>query len=158
MGGPLRVVRVIYVLGFAEGTGDHLYELITRGLSAYYYAPPAIAVFFHLLLLIDPGTALVVLRRRSFGPALAAAVMTGDLLANGWVNWPDVRADPWQFVRPYGLLVLTLFGLFVFVTAVPLHRATRGSGSGRRAVADHVSSPESPPVPAAPCADAPSEG
>jgi hypothetical protein len=120
------------VLGFAEGTGFHLYELITRGLSAYSYAPPVIAVFFHLLLLIDPVTGFAVLRRYRAGPTLACLTMAGDLIANWWVNWSAVYAHPWSFVRPYGLLVLTLFGLFVFATAVPLHRATRKSEAEAR--------------------------
>lgn len=93
-GDPLRVVRIIYVLGFAEGTGYHLYELITRGLSAYRYAPPVVAVFFHLLLLIDPVAGLAVLRRHRAGPMLACLTMAGDLIANWWVNWPAVYAHP----------------------------------------------------------------
>ncbi|MER7988775.1 hypothetical protein ABTY53_24740 [Streptomyces noursei] len=51
---------------------------------------------------------------------MAAVVMTLDVVANWYVNWPLLVADPTWWWRPVGLLPITLFGLFVVATAVPL--------------------------------------
>lgn len=54
---------------------------------------------------------------------LGVAVMTSDLLVNWHGNWGYVSAHPASLLKPYGLPVLTLFGLFVFATALPLRRS-----------------------------------
>ncbi|MEV6836295.1 hypothetical protein AB0N17_17570 [Streptomyces sp. NPDC051133] len=114
--------------GFLEGAAAHGYFLATGGLRAYDYAPPLLQLLFHALLLLDPLVALVVVRGRPGGPVLAAAVMLADVAANWSDAWSAVMRHPTEFLRPTGLLPITLFGLFVLLTAVPLHRALASGG------------------------------
>ncbi|WP_242436868.1 hypothetical protein [Streptomyces sp. CB02488] len=45
-----------------------------------------------------------------------------DVLANWFVNWPQVHADPAVLLHPVGLLPITLFVLFVVASSPPLLR------------------------------------
>ncbi|MFB8181333.1 hypothetical protein ACFC8N_35995 [Streptomyces sp. NPDC055966] len=129
-----RAALVLYAAGFLEGTGYHALDLARGGLHVYAAAGPLpLQVFFVALVALDPLAAALTLRLRPWGFRLAAAVMTLDVLANWYVNWPWVTAHPWAVLRPVGLLPITLFGLFVVVTAPALLRAARG-----RATADLV--------------------
>ena len=123
----MTAILVVYVIGFLEGTGAHAMYVIDGGLHAFRGFPLPSQVFLHLLLVLDPLVAYLVWRRRPAAPILAAAVMFGDLLVNWQGNWAYVHTHPSTLLRPYGLPVLTLFGLFVFATAVHLHREFRRS-------------------------------
>ncbi|MFI7401571.1 hypothetical protein ACIBW9_14015 [Streptomyces sp. NPDC049541] len=118
----VRWVAAVYVIGFLEGTGAHAYFLATGGLHTYGYAPPAVQLLFHALLLLDPLVALLIVRARPSGPLLAAAVMLLDLAGNWDGAWDAVLADPVACLRPVGLLPMTVLGLFVVVTALPLRQ------------------------------------
>ncbi|MFA3872354.1 hypothetical protein ABS735_01420 [Streptomyces sp. MMCC 100] len=119
----------MYVVGFLEGTGAHGYFLATDGLNAYDYAPILVQVLFHLLLLLDPLAALVIIRARPGGPMFAALVMLADVVGNWSIAWSAVMAHPTAFLRPVGLLPITLFGIFVLLTTLPLRRAFKGRSS-----------------------------
>ncbi|WUU10425.1 hypothetical protein OG866_01320 [Streptomyces sp. NBC_00663] len=130
-----------YVVGFLEGTGAHAYFLATGGLSTYNYAPLPVQLLFHALLPLDLLVALRIARGRPGAPLLAAAVMLADLAANWGIQWNAVLAHPVAYLRPVGLLPITLFGLFVVATALPLHRrlqpvAGRGGRAGYAAAND----------------------
>jgi hypothetical protein len=126
--------RWIWAIGFAEGTLMHAWYVIQGGLHAFRGEPLVVQVWFHALLLLDPLVLLLVLRRIPAGAALGAVVMLGDLVSNWWVCWDDLLRHPASYLRPYGLSAITVFGLFVLVTALPLHRAlARAPGTGRRA-------------------------
>ncbi|MGW7528306.1 hypothetical protein [Streptomyces sp. NPDC054783] len=114
---------VVYVIGFLEGTGAHAYFLVTGGLNAYSYAPILVQLLFHVLLLLDPLVAVLITRAQPGAPLLAAAVMLADVLGNWSAAWSAVLTHPTAFLRPVGLLPITLFGIFVLVTALPLRRA-----------------------------------
>ncbi|MER6565549.1 hypothetical protein ABT288_05015 [Streptomyces sp. NPDC001093] len=118
-----------YVIGFLEGTGAHGYFLMTGGLNAYSYAPMLVQLLFHLLLLLDPLVALLIIRARPGGALLAAVVMLADVLGNWSVAWSAVLTHPTAFLRPVGLLPITLFGVFVSITALPLRRALTPGGN-----------------------------
>jgi hypothetical protein len=45
-----------------------------------------------------------------------------DVAANWIGNWPSLHEHPVRLLRPVGLLPITLFGVFVLVTALPLLR------------------------------------
>ncbi|TGN79501.1 hypothetical protein E5083_07710 [Streptomyces bauhiniae] len=79
-------------------------------------------------MLLDPLAALLIVQARPGGPVLAAAVMLADLIGNWSVAWSAVMARPSAFLRPAGLLPITLFGVFVLLTALPLRRALACSG------------------------------
>ena len=114
----------MYLIGFVEGTADHVRWMTHGGIHAYAssYPPIAIQVFFVSLVVLDPlAVALVAFVRRE-GIWLAAAVMALDIAANWIGNWARIRRHgppdvPW---------LITLFGVFVLVTALPLLRAMRG--------------------------------
>ncbi|GAA1932557.1 hypothetical protein GCM10009738_00050 [Kitasatospora viridis] len=127
-----RWLRAVYVIGFLEGTGAHAYFLASGGLHAYAYAPLPVQLLFHALLVIDPLVAVLVLRARPVGPLLGAAVMVADLVGNWWVAWPTVTVHPLAYLRPVGLLPLTLFGALVLLTAARLHRAFEAVHPGGR--------------------------
>ncbi len=62
------------------------------------------------------------LRRRE-GIWLAAAVMALDVTANWLGNWARIRHD-WESNVPW---LITLFGVLVLATALPLLRVMKGS-------------------------------
>ncbi|WP_237519070.1 hypothetical protein [Streptomyces sp. SID5910] len=117
------------MVGFLEGTGAHAYFLVTGGLHAYDYAPVPVQLLLHMLLLLDPLAALMILRASPRGPLLAAVVMLADLVSNWNVAWSSVMTHPTALLRPVGLLPITLFGLFVLLTALPLRRALVSDGN-----------------------------
>ncbi|WP_282204735.1 hypothetical protein [Kitasatospora fiedleri] len=103
-------------------------------MHTYRGRPPASRFLLHVLLPADPLVALLVARGRPSGPLLGAAVMVADPAANRWSNLPGVWRHPLEHLRPVGLLPITLFGLFVCATAVPLSRFFRArarAGAGR---------------------------
>ncbi|MFK0114067.1 hypothetical protein [Streptomyces sp. NPDC091217] len=115
------------MVGFLEGAGAHGCFLVTGGLDAYNYAPMLVQVLFHVLLLLDPLVALIIIRAHPRGPLLAAVVMLADVVGNWSVAWSAVMSHPTAFLRPTGLLPITLFGIFVLLTALPLRRALASS-------------------------------
>ena len=120
-----RWVLAVYLIGFADGTADHVRWMTHGGIHAYAPSYPQIAiqVFFVSLVVLDPlGVALVAFVRRE-GIWLAAAVMALDIAANWIGNRTRIRHDrvsnvPW---------LITLFGVFVLATALPLLRVMKGS-------------------------------
>ncbi|MCX3058285.1 hypothetical protein [Streptomyces beihaiensis] len=124
----VRWTAAAYVTGFLEGAGAHAYFLVKSGPHAYAYAPVLIQLLFHGLVLLDPLVALLTAMGRPVGPPVAAAVMTADLVANWVVEWSAVRADPLAFLRPAGLLPISVFGVFVLASAVPMRRALMSDG------------------------------
>lgn len=120
--GWARWLAAVYVVGFLEGTGAHAYFLVAGGLDAYDYAPAPVRLLFHALLLLDPLAAVLIVRGRPAGPLVCGAVMFSDVVANWWVQWSDVLARPAAHLRPVGLLPITLFGVLVLATALPLRR------------------------------------
>ncbi|MER5794685.1 hypothetical protein [Streptomyces sp. NPDC001980] len=124
----------MYVIGFLEGTGMHGYLLVTEGLDAYSYAPKLVQLLFHVLLVLDPLVALLILCARPGGPSLAAVVMLADMAGNWTVAGSAVMAHPTAFLHPTGLLPITLFGIFVLLTALPLRRALLSGGGANACV------------------------
>ncbi|MEY9843391.1 hypothetical protein [Streptacidiphilus sp. MAP5-3] len=120
-----RWVSIVYVIGFVEGAGSHLHDVIGGGLHAYQGWPMASQILFFSLLLLDPLAAVLVAWGRPAGPLLGAAVMVADLTANYQGNWEELMSEPLDYLGVTGLLPITLFGLFVLATAVPLRRAFR---------------------------------
>ena len=129
----MRAVRIAYILGFLEGAGAHLFDVIAGGLHAYRGFPLPSQILFHLLLILDPVAAYAIVRRGPWGPVLACGIMISDLAANWLGGWQAVSASPGILLRPYGLSVLTLFGLFVFITAIPLRKFFTDTASARQA-------------------------
>lgn len=53
--------------------------------------------------------------------------MTLDVAANWISNWASVKGDPMQLLQPVGLTAITLFGLFVLVSCLPLLRVMKNA-------------------------------
>ena|ERR1017187_3950893 len=90
------------------------------------YGPVAAQVFFVSLVFLDPLVVVLVLRMRPAVVWLAGAVMAVDLAANWFDNWPSLTAEPPRLV---GMLPITLFGLLVLASMVPLRRSLSATGS-----------------------------
>ncbi|MFJ6216834.1 hypothetical protein ACIQGZ_26420 [Streptomyces sp. NPDC092296] len=124
--GWARWVLAGYAVGFTEGTCAHLLDLLRGGVRVYAsYAPLPAQVFFVGLVVLDPLVVALVLLGRPAAARLACGVMVLDGIANWYVDWPLLRENPAWLLRPVGLLPITLFALFVVVTAAPVRRATR---------------------------------
>jgi hypothetical protein len=77
-------------------------------------------VFFVGLVVLDPVVVALAGFVRRGGIWLAAGVMALDVTANWIGNWPSLHADPARLLGPVGLVPITLFGVFVLVTAQPM--------------------------------------
>ncbi|WP_432251773.1 hypothetical protein [Streptomyces sp. HNM1019] len=118
----------MYLIGFLEGAGAHFLDLIGGGIHVYAsFAPVPLQVFFVSQAVLDPMVVVLAGRVRPTGVRLASGVMALDVIANRIVNWPWLQENPAWLLRPVGLLPITLFGLFVIVTSVPLLRAMKGA-------------------------------
>jgi hypothetical protein len=123
-----RWVLVLYLIGFAEGACAHVSDLVHGGIHAYAAFPHAfIRVFFVSLVVLDPLVVVLVGLVRRSGVWWGSAVMTLDVAANWISNWASVKADPTQLLQPVGLTAITLFGLFVLVSCLPLLRAMKNA-------------------------------
>lgn len=119
-----RWVLVVYIIGFADGTVDHVVWMTHGGIHAYAgfgYVP--VQVFLVLLVVLDPVAAVLCTLARRPGVWLAVLIVALDVPANWAGNW---NAMP-RFLITF--LLGELFAAFVLVTAFPLLRAI---GSGRR--------------------------
>ncbi|MFI5780714.1 hypothetical protein [Nocardia sp. NPDC051570] len=119
------VTLAVYAIVFAVGgVWNHLHDLIVSGLDAYRYAPQPFRVFFIALVVIDAAVLVLLVLRRPAAPILAAVVTALDLIGNWISDWQYYHDDPgWLVGNKGGLIQLTVFGIFVGVTAVPLRRA-----------------------------------
>ena len=99
-----RWVLAVYLIGFAEGTGAHVRDLVRGGIHAYSSVPQAwIQVFFVSLVVLDPLVVVLIAFVRREGIWLAAGVMVLDVAANWTGNWPSLDEDPARLLRPGGL-------------------------------------------------------
>lgn len=81
-----KCVVVAYMLGFGDGTGAHIRDLVGGGLHAYSHAPVAVQVFFVALVVLDPLVVVLLLRMRPLGAGLAGGVIVVDIAANWFVH------------------------------------------------------------------------
>ncbi|MFC5669047.1 hypothetical protein [Streptomyces incanus] len=114
----------VYLIGFLEGAGAHFLDLAGGGIHVYSsFAPVPLQVFFVSLAVLDPLVVVLVGLMRPAGIRLGCGVMVLDVTANWIVNWPWLQENLAWLLRPVGLLPITLFGLFVVASSVPLLRA-----------------------------------
>lgn len=120
-----RWVLAVYLIGFADGTADHVRWMTHGGIHAYApsYPQVAIQVFFVSLVVLDPLVVALVAFVRQEGIWLAVSVMALDVAANWIGNWARIRQH-WMPNVPW---LITLFGVYVFVTAPPLLRLVKAS-------------------------------
>ena len=119
----VRWVLVVYLVGFAEGTGDHVLWMTHGGIHAYAPSYPQIAiqVLFVSLVVLDPLVVVLVVFVRREGIWLAAAVIVLDVAANWIGNWTHIRRE-WVPNVPW---LITVYGMFIVVTVPPLLRVMK---------------------------------
>jgi hypothetical protein len=119
-----RWVLAVYLIGFVDGTADHVRWMTHGGIHAYARSYPQIAiqVFFVSLVVLDPLVVALVAFVRREGIWLAATVMALDVAANWIGNWTRIR-HAWVPNVPW---LISLFGVFVLVTAPSLLRVMKG--------------------------------
>ncbi|MFJ2370627.1 hypothetical protein [Microbacterium sp. NPDC087665] len=110
----LRVVRVMWVIGFLVGTTTHTVDLIVGGLNTYSGFPLGVRLFWVTLTILDPVTAALIIFRRRSGILLGIAVMIADIAVN-WTVFATVGG-----LASFGVISQSLFAALVFVTARPL--------------------------------------
>ena len=119
-----RWVLAVYVIGFIEGTIDHVRWMAHGGIHAYAgfgYVP--VQVFLVLLVVMDPVAALLCGAARRPGVWLAVLITVLDVAANWAGNWGRMP----RFIGTFWLV--ELFTAFVLATAIPLSRAvSRAAG------------------------------
>ena len=116
----------MYLIGFAQRTGAHIRDLMRGGIHACSSVPQVwIQVFFVSLVVLDPLVVVLIAFVRREGIWLAVGVMVLDVAANWTGNWPSLEEDPVRLLRPVGLLPITLFGVSVLVTTLPLLRVMK---------------------------------
>jgi hypothetical protein len=109
----VQLTLVIYMIGFAQATGQHVNSMLHGGIHAYAgfrYVP--VQVFLVALVVLDPLVVVLAGFLRREAVYLAAAVMVCDIAANMTEAWPGLL--PWPFF---------VDGVFIFATAIPLLRA-----------------------------------
>ncbi len=123
-----RWALAVYVVGFLVGTRTHVVDVARDGIHAYAMFPQVpLQVFFTGLVVLDPLVVVLVGLARREGIVLAGAVTALDMCGNWWGNRHWLHDDPSQLIP---LLPLTLFGLFVVASALPLHRAAAKAAGG----------------------------
>ena len=135
--GP-RVVRALWIAGFAVGTVSHVLDLATAGLDVYAGHPLALRAFWVSLTALDPLVIALLARRRPAGVGLGVAVILADIA----VNWTVIATA--GGIPVWGAVNQTLFAILVLATAPALLRWTR------RRDPDRPNAPPRPPGPGSP--------
>ncbi|MFI5821278.1 hypothetical protein ACIA8I_19560 [Streptomyces rishiriensis] len=119
-----RLALAVYLTGFLVGTRTHVLDVARDGIHAYAMFPQVpLQVFFVSLVFLDPLVIVLVGLVRREGIWLAGAEMVLDMCGNWWGNWHWLRDDPSQLLR---LVPLTIFGVFVVASVLPLRRTVAG--------------------------------
>ena len=115
---------MLYIAGFADGTGDHVRWTAHGGIHAYASSYPQVPyqVFFVSLIVLDPLVIVLATAVRREAAWLACGVMAADIAANWAGNWHRILNYPAHLAGNVPWLI-TLFGMFIFATALPLARA-----------------------------------
>ena len=128
-----RWVLALYLVGFADGTGDHVLWMRHGGIHAYAssFPPVPVQVFMVSLILLDPLTIVLAGLARRAAIWLAIGIMVLDMPVNWYWNWSRITAQPGRLLVTAPWLI-TIFGLFVFATAPALLRLLRPAGIEQR--------------------------
>ena len=112
----VRIIPVIYAIGFLAGTYSHVMGIWYNGFFAQR-APLVFNVYWDLLTLFDPLTVLLLWTRPRLGVAFAAGIMLTDIPINAYSYASGYFGPPAPGMIPTWLFTQSLFATFVFVTA-----------------------------------------
>jgi|GEM_PF-6544838 len=113
-----HVILFFYSVGFLIGTSTHLYNIIVSGfLSVSHLAPWYVNLYWDSLTLLDLLASILIWYKLRQGVILAIAIMATDIIINTYSylsGWFGVLVSA---MVPIGLLMQSVFGTFIFVTA-----------------------------------------
>jgi hypothetical protein len=117
----IRLVLIVYSVGFLIGTFTHISHIIHHGILVHP-VPLAISIYWDALTLLDPLTAIVLWWKPQLGIKLALAIMVSDISLNTYTYLAGYFGPVIPNMVPLYLFDQALFGLFVFVTAPLVQR------------------------------------
>jgi hypothetical protein len=88
-----RWATVVFVVGFVQGLGAHVRDVLVHGPHVYDGWPEPSQLLFFALFVLDPLIAVLVAFARPVGPLLGAVGMAADLTANYQGNWDGLLHD-----------------------------------------------------------------
>lgn len=113
-----RVILLFYSVGFLTGTATHLYSIMVGGfLSISHLAPWYINLYWDSLTIVDLLASILVWFKLKQGLLLAIAIMASDIIINTYSYLSGWFGNTVSAMVPVELLVQSVFGTFVFVTA-----------------------------------------
>ncbi|WP_069658664.1 hypothetical protein [Arcticibacter eurypsychrophilus] len=113
-----RMILFFYSVGFLIGTSTHLYNIIVSGfLSVSHLAPWYVNLYWDILTLLDLFASILIWFKLKQGLLLAIAIMATNIIINTYSYLSGWFGDIVSAMVPVGLLMQSVFGTFVFVTA-----------------------------------------
>lgn len=136
---PVKLIFLLYSIGFVAGTYTHVKDLVENGFLASL-VPLAIGLFWNVLTVLDPLTVFLLWWRPKAGIALAVAIMVVDISVNTGTYLAGYFKPPTPHMVPLSLFEQAMFGLFVLLTApLAYQRLTPGKLGENAAVTSTVS-------------------
>jgi hypothetical protein len=114
-----RVIRALWIAGFAVGTVSHVLDLATAGTDVYAGHPLGLRAFWVSLTVLDPLVIALLGLRRPAGVGLGLTVILADIA----VNWTVIATT--GGIPAWGAVNQTLFAILVLSTAPTLLRWCR---------------------------------
>ncbi len=112
----VRIILVIYSIGFLGGTHSHMTGIWYNGFFAQK-APLLFNLYWDSLTLFDPLTVLLLWTRPRAGVGLAVGIMLTDIPVNAYSYASGYFGPPVPGMITTWLFTQSLFATFVFVTA-----------------------------------------
>lgn len=109
----IRLLLVVYIIGFAVGTTTHSIELIKGGFLPYTYAPLWKNIYWTSLTFLDFAVILLILT--SIKPAMIVSVLI--IVSDVIINSKGFDFHEFDFIDNYRLVFQFAFGLYILITA-----------------------------------------
>jgi hypothetical protein len=106
-----RLLRWLWIAGFAVGTTTHVADLVVGGADVYVGFHPALRAFWISLTLGDPLVIVLLLLRRRAGVVLGLVVILADIA----VNWSVIAVV--GGIPVWGAVNQTVFAVLLLASA-----------------------------------------
>ena len=116
MSKEVKIILVIYSIGFLVGTSTHVLGIIHHGFLAHQ-APLLFNLYWNSSTLLDPLTILLLWTRIRLGVGLAVLIMVTDIGINTYAYISGYLSEPVPNTAPMPLFMQSLFGVFVLTTS-----------------------------------------
>ena len=122
----VRVLRYLWIAGFAIGTTTHVLDIVLGGAEVYDGFPTVVKVFWLSLTIVDPVVIILLVVAPRSGIVLALAVILVDIAVN-WMVFTTIGG-----LSLFGVMCQTSFAVLLVVTADRLWKAFSDPSRGRR--------------------------